>query len=203
MSFKVYFKYGTMASGKTAELLMTAYKYEQKGVQTLFLSPKQNTRDDNKIKARIGLEHGVDLFVDKFDDKLKMMLKWAYLNDVVIFVDEAQFINQDVTNQMCVYCRSLELSHEVETHNFNILAYGLMTNFQGHIFTGTLAWLEQSDSIHEVKSICDFCERKAYKHILVSDNKDSEIQIEGDNAKYYSVCQYHYLIKNDLVLKNI
>ena len=43
--FKVYFNYGCMKSGKTADLLITAHNNKEKGVPVYILSPKIDTRD--------------------------------------------------------------------------------------------------------------------------------------------------------------
>lgn len=201
--FKTYFKYGTMASGKTAELLMTAYKYEEKGLEPLYLAPSENTRDNGEIKTRIGLSHKVDYYVSTFDMQLKSLVKWAKEKDNPIFIDEAQFINPKVVKDIVNYCQYLESIDDIPSKNFNIFAYGLLINFKGTIFEGSQAWLELADSIHEIKSICDFCERKACKHILLNaPDTDGEIVIESQGIKYYSVCQYHYYLNSKGRLEN-
>ena len=42
---KLYFKYGTMGSSKSAQALMTKFNYEQKGFKVLLLKPILDSRD--------------------------------------------------------------------------------------------------------------------------------------------------------------
>ena len=42
---KLYFRYGTMGSSKTANALMTKFNYEEKGKKVLILKPSIDTRD--------------------------------------------------------------------------------------------------------------------------------------------------------------
>ena len=54
---KLYFRYGTMGSAKTALLLTTAYNFEERGMKYLCMKPVIDTRDKaNVIKSRIGIQ---------------------------------------------------------------------------------------------------------------------------------------------------
>ena len=54
---KLYYKYGSMGSSKTANALMTKFNYEEKGKRVLLLKPSIDNRDgEDIIKSRIGLE---------------------------------------------------------------------------------------------------------------------------------------------------
>ena len=54
---KLYFRYGAMGSSKTANALMVAFNYEEKGLKPLVLKPKIDGRDGERIiRSRIGLE---------------------------------------------------------------------------------------------------------------------------------------------------
>ena len=52
---KLHFKYATMNSGKTIDLIRTAYNYEENNAKVLILKPKIDTKGDNKISSRIGV----------------------------------------------------------------------------------------------------------------------------------------------------
>ena len=43
---KLYFKFGTMASSKTANALMTRFNYEEKGNHVWLIKPDLDNRDD-------------------------------------------------------------------------------------------------------------------------------------------------------------
>ncbi|MDE6817632.1 MAG: hypothetical protein K2J09_00475, partial [Muribaculaceae bacterium] len=54
---KLYFRYGTMGSAKTALLLTTAYNFEERGMRYACLKPVIDTREErNVIRSRIGIE---------------------------------------------------------------------------------------------------------------------------------------------------
>lgn len=191
--FKVYYKYGAMNSSKTASLLMAAHNYKTKNVSTYLVTPALDTRAGvGVIKARIGLETKADLVLSEFNQQVKDFLKTAYDNDGVIFIDEAQFVKSDVIHKMVDYCHELDFNNLGQKENFNILAYGLLTDFTGHLFDGSKAWLEEATSIAEIKTICYFCNRKATRNLLMQDtSKEKSNIVIGDKA-YKSVCAYHY-----------
>ena len=65
---KLHFKYGTVSSSKTLELLVTAHNYEVQGKKVLVCKPKIDTRFGEKtIKTRIGLEREADILLDESD----------------------------------------------------------------------------------------------------------------------------------------
>ncbi len=54
---KLYFRYGTMGSAKTALLLTTAYNFEERHMDYMCLKPVVDTREQsNVIRSRIGIE---------------------------------------------------------------------------------------------------------------------------------------------------
>ena len=62
---KLYFRYGTMDSSKTANALMVRYNYLEKGQHPLILKPKIENRDGEKtIRSRIGISAECDYVED-------------------------------------------------------------------------------------------------------------------------------------------
>ena len=83
---KLYFRHGAMGSSKSANALMVAYNYYERGKQALLAKPRLDTRDEGVIRSRMGLEQKciyVDELCQMTDDELQ-----SY--DCII-VDEAQF----------------------------------------------------------------------------------------------------------------
>ena len=83
---KLYFRYGAMGSSKTANALMVAYNYRERGKLPLLAKPKIDTREIGVMHSRIGLEQpciAVEDLVVMPDDDLKKY-------DCFI-IDEAQF----------------------------------------------------------------------------------------------------------------
>ena len=53
---KLYFRHGAMGSSKTANALMVAYNYYERGKKALLIKPKLDDRDGvGIIKSRMGL----------------------------------------------------------------------------------------------------------------------------------------------------
>lgn len=100
---KLYFRYGTMGSAKTALLLTTAYNFEERGMQYACFKPIIDTRDKNNvIRSRIGIErqcswiyHDTDLYAtaqEMFEDTMKI-IDW-------FLIDEAQFLTTEQVDQL-------------------------------------------------------------------------------------------------------
>ena len=53
---KLYFRHGAMGSSKTANALMVAYNYYERGKQALLVKPRIDTRDVGVVRSRMGLE---------------------------------------------------------------------------------------------------------------------------------------------------
>ena len=187
---KISFYYGTVASSKTAQLLMIAHNYEEKGIKTFLVKPALDTRSGNELNSRAGLSRKADLLVPKEDVRecLQTILLKLALGQVVL-IDEAQFLPWRFVK---------ELSYRVHSpykSNGDILCFGLLTDMDGHMFTGTKELLEEADKIIEVKTLCHYCERKATKNLHFGKSKnDSNIDIGVD---YYPVCNEHYYYFKD------
>src|SRR5579862_567890 len=62
---KLYFRYGTMDSAKSMNLLAVAHNYRKQGKRVLLVKPRIDSRFGNdKISSRSGLEATADLIVD-------------------------------------------------------------------------------------------------------------------------------------------
>lgn len=191
--FKVHFIYATMDSGKTTKLLQNQFSYQQAGIPTYLLTPKIDTRNGvDIVKARIGLQATADIVVgDNPNDKLlNEAIEKAYRTNGIVLIDEAQFLKPDVIYSIVNKCRDLDFSNPNKKDYFTLYAYGLLTDFKGHLFDGTKAWIELADSIRKEDTKCAYCNRKATYNLLTKHTTDSNIQI-GD-SEYKPVCSYHY-----------
>ena len=60
---KLYFYYSAMNAGKSTYLLQTSYNYRERGLRTLLLTPRLDTRDGvGTIASRIGLDAEAQAF---------------------------------------------------------------------------------------------------------------------------------------------
>ena len=52
---KLHFRYGAMNCGKTTILIQTAYNYEERGQKVIVIKPMADTKGNDTIINRIGL----------------------------------------------------------------------------------------------------------------------------------------------------
>ena len=181
---KLYFKYGTMASSKSAQALMCKFNYEQKGMKVLLVKPALDTRDDAEermVRSRIGLSAKCytiapdESFIELFD---KVNAQSPV--DIVI-VDEAQF------------CTTAQVDELKElTKRASVLCYGLLLDFTCHLFEGSKRLVELADSLQEIKSVCR-CGRKSSVNARFVDGKcvsDGPTILIGGDESYESMCYW-------------
>lgn len=182
---KLYFKYGTMGSAKTAMLLTTAYNFEERSMAYKCFKPVIDTRDKkNVIRSRIGIERECQWIrsdTNLYNEIHDMLQKGD--GPQWVLVDEAQFLSSDQVDQ---------LAQVVDDFGINVLCYGLRTDFRTNLFEGSRRLLEIADSIDEIKSTCT-CGRKTIVNARV--NSAGEIITEGEvveiggNDRYIAVCR--------------
>lgn len=156
-------------------------------MQTLILLPEIDTRDKpGMVTSRIGLAAKAITFTTA--DNLLSLVKSRHeqSNLDCILVDEAQFLTKLQVRQLSDVCDRL---------NIPVMAYGLRTDFQGNLFTGSEVLLAWADTLSEIKTICH-CGRKATMVLRVDDQgrpikEGQQIQI-GGNERYVSVCRLHF-----------
>lgn len=182
---KLYFRYGAMSSGKTLDLLKVYYNYKEKGMSTLVLKPLVDTKGDSDVISRVGSRLRVNFLVDD-DDNIYDIVQNEILKKKIscILVDEAQFLLKKHVDQ---------LSDVVDLLDIPVICYGLRADFRGDLFEGSKRLFEISDSIEELKTVCD-CGKKAIWNVRYVNNaitfKGSQIAIDNtDNVTYKSMCR--------------
>ena len=183
---KLYFRYGAMGCGKTAQLLTVAFNYKEKGMIATVMKPKIDTKAGEKIQTRIGIERKIDYLV-KEDDNLFEVINKTFKNSDCILVDEAQFLSREQIDN---------LMEVVVKLNIPVMCYGLRTDFLTNGFSGSIRLLEIAHSIEELKTICK-CGRKAMFNARYINNRiakeGSKVVIDNDrNVKYISLCAHCY-----------
>ena len=179
---KLYFRYGAMGSSKTANALMVAYNYYEKGKRALLVKPSLDDRDGVATMAsRIGLANEcimVEELMRMADDEIR-----AY--DCII-VDEAQFCTQEQVERF---------TDIVDDLGVPVIAYGLRTDFQRKLFPGSQWLLAWADVIEEVKTVC-WCGKAATCNARFDETgrmvtEGSQVVL-GANDTYTSVCRRHH-----------
>jgi thymidine kinase len=184
---KLYFYYSAMNAGKTTHLLQSSYNYRERGMNTIILSPAFDNRYGvGKVTSRIGIESPSVIFSEK--ENIFNLVKKIHKENVIncVLVDEAQFLSKDQVYQ---------LTEIVDQLNIPVLAYGLRTDFQGELFTGSQYLLAWADALKELKTICH-TGQKATMVVRVDENgravtAGNQVEI-GGNDRYISVSRSEY-----------
>ena len=180
---KLYFRYGTMDSAKTLNLLAVAHNYRKQGKKVVLVKPQLDDRfGEVQIKSRSGLEAPADLLVRPGAP----VEVGAFEGMDCVLVDEAQFMEPRFIDAM----RDL-----TKTHDIPVICYGLRTDFQTKLFPGARRLFELADSIEEVKVTCQYCSKKAVFNMRLSEGvpvfKGEQVHLGADES-YAPVCFQHY-----------
>ena len=186
---KLYFRYGSMNSGKTALLLQAVHNYEEQGMKVIVAKPSKDTKGDDHLVSRIGLKRKVDFSFKPNDNIYKFMEKQT-IKVSCLFIDEAQFLEPEQVD---------ELMQVVVKLNIPVICYGLRTDFQTKGFPGSTRLLEIAHTIEEMKTIC-VCGRKAmYNARKVNGHftiTGDQVAIDGENkVTYEPLCPHCYYEK--------
>ncbi len=186
---KLTFKYAAMNSGKTLDLIRTAYNYEENGCKTLVIKPRIDTKGENKITSRIGVYRDVDYLIDENDSILEVLYN-KLEKTKCIFADESQFFTKEQIDDLFVISK---------VFNVDVICYGLRLNFKMQAFEGSKRLLEISDILEELKTMCSCGNIARYVGRKVNGNftiDGDEVVIDGTNdVEYISLCGDCYLEK--------
>ena len=177
---KLHFRYGVMGSSKTADALMLAYNFRERGRQPLLAKPSADTRT-TKIWSRVGIEADCVTLESICDCPLEDLAGY----DAVI-VDEVQFATEKQVDRLGAIADILDIP---------VFAYGLRTGYTGHLFPGSKRLFEIADELEEAKTIC-WCGASAKMNALIGENGQivtdpslqTETALQGD---YVSLCRKH------------
>ena len=187
---KMHFKYASMNSGKSIDLIRTAYNYEENGYKVLVIKPSIDTKSGNKISSRVGLEREVDICVSS-DDSILSVLKDKINNINCILVDEAQFLTSNQVDDLYIVSKVFDIP---------VLCYGLRTNFKMESFEGSKRLLEVCEELEEITTLCSCGEIARYVGRRVDGEyvfNGDEVLIDGsvNNVEYIPLCGDCYLQK--------
>ena len=184
---KLYFNYSTMNAGKSTVLLQASHNYIERGMQTYLLTAQfDNRAGEGRIASRIGIGETADTFDHGEDLFAKIEARLAFGPCACVFIDEAQFLDEDQVWQ---------LARAVDDLKVPIMCFGLRVDFQGKLFPGSAALLAICDEMREVRTICH-CGKKAT--MVVRKDASGKVLKDGDqvsiggNERYVSLCRRHW-----------
>ena len=195
---KLLYRYGTMNSGKSLQLLATAHNFHERGISFVVLKSTLDTRDGSDVIHSRALGDMDCVSVSPTDnlytliDSMEMMsvgLKW-------LLVDECQFLTPKQVDELAAVADNL---------NINVICFGLRTDFQTKLFPGSKRLFEIEDSIEEIKSSCS-CNSKTIFNARIDGNgnlvtEGNQIEVGGED-KYIALCRKCYFQKTNNPLYN-
>ena len=151
----------------------------------LFVAGHYRKGDTGLISSRIGLEAEAEMFRDGDDLFARIAEHHDHTTVHCVFVDEAQFLEEEQVWQ---------LARVADRLNIPVMCYGLRTDFQGKLFSGSRALLAIADELREVRTICR-CGRKAT--MVVRLGPDGKVARQGEQVAigkdvYVSLCRRHW-----------
>lgn len=176
---KLYWRYGTMDSAKSLNLLAVAHNYRKQGKKVALLKPKLDDRfGSDTIASRSGLSAKADMLLER-----TTVLDFDQFKDLdCVLVDEAQFLSPSVVIQLRQLTRELDVP---------VICYGLRTDFATRLFEGSQRLFEVADRIEEVKVTCQHCNRKAIFNMRIVGGEPTltgeQVQLGADES-YEPVC---------------
>lgn len=187
---KLYFKYGAMNSGKSTLLLQSAHNYEERGMRTVIIKPMVDTKGDDKVVSRLGVQRKVDYLVNSDVAITDIITADIAANGVLhcIFVDECQFLTVKQAEELFWIAVDMDIP---------VLCYGLRTDFLTNGFAASSRLLELAHSIEEMKTICR-CGKKAMFNARKINGRfvfeGRQVAIDNqNNVEYESLCPVCYL----------
>lgn len=187
---KVYYKHGTMFSGKSLRLisLYDSYKYKNKNI--LVMKPSEDVRDVGVISSRMS-DKKIECCTFTDEDSIIDVTHWyeqEFGKPDIILIDEIQFATIDQIEQI-----------NILSLRFKVMCYGLKTTYTAELFPSIAKLLTIAEDVEEIKSECCMCQSKATHNLLLRDNKPvyagEVINIEDNKQtteEYKAVCRYHY-----------
>lgn len=173
---KLIFTYGAMNAGKTTSLLQTAHNYEEWGLLPKIYTYKGSDHE-GRCCCRLGVSKPCTLFDKNFS------FAEVDLDQVaILLIDEAQFLTRE---------QVFDLGRIASLEGVPVMAFGLRTSWQGHLFEGSGALLGMADELRDIKTICR-CGKKAIMNSRTS-QKETDNDEELGQDKYESVCRKCWL----------
>jgi thymidine kinase len=180
-----------MNGSKSAQLLMAAFNYEERGMEVLIVKPKLDTRDGEYVKSRaLDVKRKADIIWKK--EELGTVKEYIYVRKLmnmkppaVVLVDEAQFLTREQVD---------ELSDIVDELDIPVMAYGLRTDFNGNAFEGSQRLFEMADKFQHFKTVCPCCGKNAIVNMRTDADGNpifNGSQIDPGNH-YLPVCRKYY-----------
>lgn len=180
---KLRYRYATMESGKSAEILQVNYNYNKIGKKGLLLIPDKDTTSNGMISSRLGISAPATK-IKETDNIFELVQEKLKTEDIsYLILDESNFITVEQADQ---------LGDIVDYLGIDVLAYGLLTDFKTNLFGGSARLVAIQDELEEisVKSVCH-CGKKANFNARVVNGKiakdGEQVLLDPKNGEKHEV----------------
>ena len=190
MSSSLKFRYATMGSGKSAEIISIMRNYDECGFDGITLIPRKDIDSNGEISSRNGYRAAATIF-EETDNLFELINKEVTSGRDIkyVIVDEAQFLTTEQVWQV---------TDIVDYLDINVLAYGLLTDSFVNYFPGSDLLIRVADSRQELTTVhrlCPACGKKAVINArvvngeLIKEGEQVAIKNQNDNVQYIPVCR--------------
>lgn len=186
---KLYFRYGAMNCGKSTAIMQVGYNYYERGMNAMIMKPMIDTKGEDKVISRLGIDKKVDFLISEKDDVFERVknYKETQKNIDCLLVDEVQFFKAYHIDQLLKVAVTL---------NIPVICYGLRTDFLMNGFEGSERLLLVAHTIEELKTICTCGKKATLNGRKVNGNyvfEGEQVAIDGKNqVEYQSLCTSCY-----------
>jgi thymidine kinase len=187
------FSFGTMGSGKSTVALQIHHNLSNRQLYGLLLTTLD--REGRQVTSRLGVAAPAIEVTPELDLHALAVEYWPIH---YIICDEAQFYTPEQCDQ---------LARVVDELDVDVYAFGLLTDFRGHLFEGTRRMLEIADEHTplQVEARC-WCGARATHNarvvngdvvyegdtVVVGDTNTHEAPLFGDSVRYELLCRAHF-----------
>lgn len=130
-----------------------------------------------------------------------------------IIVDECQFFTEEQINEFRKISIGIVLEYEKTNNNIvfkksnkndlykkpntikleiPVMCYGLRTDSNGFLWKASSILMAQSDEIHEIKTICSYCSKRAVFSMVNPERNNVEEKVNPSWGYYIPVCPTHF-----------
>ena len=184
---KLYFHYATMDAGKTTMLLQAAYNYRERGMTTMLFVAGHYRKDDSAASS----------------PRASGWRRRRRCSATATICSRASQDHQKHTQRALRLRRrgavpggraGLAAGRVADRLSIPVMCYGLRTDFQGNLFSGSRALLAIADELREVRTICR-CGRKATMVVQARAGRQggqARRQVAIGKDAYVSLCRRHW-----------
>ena len=188
MSAKLTVFFAPMNAGKSAQLQMKAFGYEERSIPYIVLKSSIDTRDGNAVIHSRPMGDMKCIIIKPTENLYKRISKELTNRGKLkyVLVDEAQFLKEKQVDQ---------LSDVVDYLDINVICYGLKTDFKTKLFPGSKRLFEIADQVKEIESTCSCGEKNMFNARIDKNGRvvttGAQVEVGGED-RYLTMCRKCY-----------